>query len=92
MLDSGYTQSALMEALFRSGTDFNTIGIAAERLGIPPATIVVAYRTVFGGQGRFGHLYTRQSLPQPALIAVGVARINNNDAFSGRNEISASTP
>ena len=88
MLDSGFTESGLMVALFRSGTDYNTIGIAAERLGISPATIVAAYRTVFGGQGTFGHLYTKESLPQPALISVGVARINK----SGRNDISPSIP
>ncbi len=84
MLGGDFTESGLMEALFRSGMDYNAIGIVAERLGIAPATIVAAYRTVFGGQGKFGHLYTSQTLPQSALITVGVER--------GRNEISPSRP
>lgn len=92
MLDRGYTKAALVESLTGAGADRNIIIKAARQFDIPPATTVEAYEEVQGEPGQFGHVYTRNSLPRPALIAVGVARIHNSDAFKERDPLSPKKP
>jgi len=92
MLDRGYTKAELIEILAGVGADRNIVIKVSRKFDIPPATTVEAYEAVQGEPGEFGYVYTRHSLPQPALIAVGVARIHNSDAFKRRDVISPKKP
>jgi hypothetical protein len=92
MLDQGYTKAELVKVLARVGADRNIIIKVSRQFDIPPATTLEAYKEVQGEPGEFGHVFTRHSLPQPARIAIGVARIHNSDAFENRPVISPKTP
>ena len=93
MLESTeYTKAELVEALAKAGADRPIFIKAERRFDIPPAITVEVYEKVHGEPAKFGHVYTRHSLPQPARIAVGVARIHNSDAFKGRDVISPKSP
>jgi len=93
MLDQEkYTKAELVKALAKAGAERPTFIKAERRFDIPPAITVEVYEKVHGEPGQFGHVYTRHSLPQPARIAVGVARIHNSDAFKGRDVVSPKAP
>ena len=92
MLNNGYTKAELVKALSDAGAGRPILIKATRRFDIPPATTVQAYEAVHGEPEKFGHVYTRHSLPKPARIAVGVARIHNTDAFKGRDIISPKNP
>jgi|GEM_PF-1887133 len=93
MLESKeYTKAELVEALAKAGAERPIFIKAERRFNIPPAITVEVYEKVHGEPAKFGHVYTRHSLPQPARIAVGVARIHNSDAFKGRDVISPKSP
>ena len=74
--------------------DYNTIGIVAgTALGNSPGNGRGPHIAPFLADRENSGIYILANhCRSPRLIAVGVARINNGDAFSGRNEISASRP
>lgn len=81
-----------MEMLINAGADRDIVLRVAKHFNVPPATVLEAYRQIYGDFGQFGHVYNRHTMPQPALIAVGVARINNCDACRNRPAISPYRP
>jgi len=92
ILNQDETKYQAMEMLINAGADRDTILRVAKHFNVPPATVLEAYRQIYGDFGQFGHVYNRHSKPKPALLAVGVARINNCDACRNRPVISPHRP
>lgn len=92
MLNQDYTKFQMMEILMNAGADRNLIVKVSKHFNVPPATVMQAYQETHDDFGRFGHVYTRSSLPQPALIAVGVAHIHDCDSGKDSPPISPSKP
>jgi hypothetical protein len=92
LLNQDYTKFQMMEILMNAGADRNLIVKVSKHLNIPPATVLQAYQETNSDFGKFGHVYTRSSLPQPALIAVGVAHIHDCDGGKDRPPISPYKP
>lgn len=92
MLDQGYSKAEVLEALSTVEADREVVVQIVRRLNIPPATVVSAYRPGVLESRGFGHVFCRHALPQPALVALGVARIHAADPFKNRSVISPSSP
>lgn len=92
ILNQDKTKYQAMEMLINAGADRDTILRVAKHFNVPPAIVLEAYRQIYGDFGQFGHVYNRHSKPKPALLAVGVARINNCDACRNRPVISPHRP
>ncbi len=78
LLDSGFSAPQLIELLFKAGTERDTIFLLAQRLDIPPATVVDVYVKYFDNPGKFGHVFVRYSLPQQANIQIGLPRVHDD--------------
>ena len=92
MLDQDDSKYQAMEMLINAGADRDIILRVAKHFNVPRAIVLEAYRQIYGDFGQFGHVYNRHTMPQPALLAVGVARINNCDACRNRPVISPHRP
>lgn len=91
ILERGYTKAELLKILGDAGADQDMILMAAMTFNIPPATVLEAQIVIHDEIEAFGYVYNRHSLPRPALLAVGIARIHN-DSGKGRDVISPKTP
>ncbi len=83
MLKQGYSKADLLRVLKDADADRKLVIQVVRWFDIPPATVVAVYQSL----GRraavfFGLFFTRHSLPQPALLAIGVARINVDECGS----------
>lgn len=92
ILNQDDTKYQAMEMLINAGADRDIVLRVAKHFNVPPATVLEAYRQTYDDFGQFGHVYNRHTMPQPALVAVGVARINNCDACRNRPVISPHRP
>lgn len=92
MLNQDDSKYQAMEMLINAGADRDIILRVAKHFNVPPAIVLEAYHQTYGDFGQFGHVYNRHTMPQPALLAVGVARINNCDACKNRPVISPHKP
>lgn len=89
MLQQGYSKEELLQELADADADRNLVVQVVRWFSIPPATVVAVYQPEAGTGAAeategFGHVFARQSIPQPALFAAGASRIGNNDAFTNR--------
>jgi hypothetical protein len=93
MLDQeGYSKADILRALVEAEADRDTIVAVVRELDIPPATVAGVFQAAARAPRGFGHVFTRQALPQPALTAMGISRITPGDAFKKRDIISPSSP
>ena len=72
MLRHGYSQADILKTLKAAEADREVVIQVVRWFNIPPATVIAVYQSYLD---YFGHVFNRYSLPQPALLAIGVARI-----------------
>jgi len=92
MLKHGYTEADLLRALSNANAERETVAQVVRWFDIPPATLVSVLQPAEPGPERFGHVFARHVLPQPAQLALGVSRVNNSDAFKNRGPVSPMKP
>jgi len=72
MLLHGYSQADVLKTLKAADADREVVIQVVRWFKIPPATVIAVYQERLD---YFGHVFNRYSLPQPALLAIGVSRI-----------------
>jgi hypothetical protein len=72
MLKNGFSQADILTILKDTGADRELVIQVVRWFEIPPATVIAVYQSQLD---YFGHVFNRHSLPQPALLSIGVARI-----------------
>lgn len=94
MVDRGKAKIDVLQMLTQAGADQDTVVKTGTDFQISPATITSVYQEAKEVPSEFGHAFTIQSEPQPALVSVGISRITGGDAFLNDpgDEISPSKP
>ncbi len=93
MLRQGYSKAEVLKALSAAKAERVVVVQVVQRLQIPPATVVSAYQPEVQQMRGIGHLFIRQTLPQPAWLILGMSHIGPSDAFKDpRKIISPSRP
>ncbi len=72
MLRHDRTKADLLRALAENEAERELVVQVVRWFNIPPATVIAVYHSFLDF---FGHVFNRHSLPQPALLAIGVSRI-----------------
>ena len=89
MLKNGRSKADLLRTLGAAGADRDLVAQVVRWFDIPPATVIAVYQTFLD---YFGHVFNRHALPQPALLAIGVARITIENCIDCRPVISPMVP
>jgi hypothetical protein len=89
MLKNGRSKADLLRTLGEAGADRDLVVQVVRWFDIPPATVIAVYQTFLD---YFGHVFNRNALPQPALLAIGVARITVEECADCRPVISPMVP
>ncbi|MFP4446706.1 MAG: hypothetical protein ACLFPD_10730 [Desulfosudaceae bacterium] len=87
MLQQGYSKSDLLGALKEEGANRNLVVQVVRWFNIPPATVVAVYQGGAGetpGEEATGYMYSRKSMPQPAMFEIGVSRIGVAESSNSR--------
>lgn len=87
MLKHGYSQVDLLTIMSEAGAERHLVVQVVRWFKIPPAAVIAVYQTFLD---YFGHVFNRQSLPQPALLSIGVGRITIEER--GRKPLSPMIP
>ena len=77
--NKGYTDVELLTVLLNAGADRDTLLRVSMAFNIPPATLLEMHMDIHGEIFPFGYVFSRHTLPKPALIAVGLARMHTRD-------------